>query len=247
MMNRHIRFIFCVTLGLFLTTHRLPAPIQEIPESSTPSPEEQGKPKRPSSKPKTKLTEPEAATKTSANSSSAPALASYGPAKFAGGWMGTIAQPMGTSKISFICNETGTVVTMATGPRPATVSGNTISWRSGMWNGNAWTLNPSNDGKTAQVTLQWALGNATATFYRDQNAQPSTAASPAAVVQPIATPTAAIPGGQQTEIPTAKPVSDKPGFVHDPFDPNSKLLLDVRGKASGTKVKDPSGRLFIVP
>ena len=48
--------------------------------------------------------------------------------------------------------------------------------------------------------------------------------------------------------PVAKPAPNKPGFVYNPFDPNSKVLLDVRGKASGTKLKDPfSGKLFIVP
>jgi hypothetical protein len=49
-------------------------------------------------------------------------------------------------------------------------------------------------------------------------------------------------------LPVAKSVPDKPGFVYNPFDPNSKVLLDVRGKAAGTKLKDPfSGKLFIVP
>ncbi len=37
-------------------------------------------------------------------------------------------------------------------------------------------------------------------------------------------------------------------FSPAPPDPNSRTLLDVRGKGSGTKVKDPfSGKLFIVP
>ncbi|PYL61930.1 MAG: hypothetical protein DMF24_05655 [Verrucomicrobia bacterium] len=49
-------------------------------------------------------------------------------------------------------------------------------------------------------------------------------------------------------LPVAKPVPNKPGFVNNPYDPNSKVLLDVRGKAAGTKLKDPfSGKLFITP
>jgi hypothetical protein len=49
-------------------------------------------------------------------------------------------------------------------------------------------------------------------------------------------------------LPVASPVPNKPGFVYDPFDPNTKVVLDVRGKASGTKLKDPfSGKLFITP
>jgi len=49
-------------------------------------------------------------------------------------------------------------------------------------------------------------------------------------------------------LPVASPVPNKPGFVYNPYDPNSKVLLDVRGKAAGTKLKDPfSGKLFITP
>jgi hypothetical protein len=49
-------------------------------------------------------------------------------------------------------------------------------------------------------------------------------------------------------LPVAKPVPNKPGFVYNPFDPTSKFLLDVRGKASGTKLVEPkSGKLFVVP
>ena len=50
------------------------------------------------------------------------------------------------------------------------------------------------------------------------------------------------------EIPTAKPVPGRPGFVYNPFDPTATRLLDVRGKPSGTKLRDPvSGKLFIAP
>jgi hypothetical protein len=53
---------------------------------------------------------------------------------------------------------------------------------------------------------------------------------------------------QDTALPTARPVPDRPGFVYNPFDRTAKRLLDVRGRASGSKVKDPfSGKLFIVP
>jgi hypothetical protein len=65
-------------------------------------------------------------------------------------------------------------------------------------------------------------------------------------VAPQATPTTATknPGG----LPVAKAVPNKPGFVYNPFDPNSKILLDIRGKPSGTKLIEPkSGKLFIAP
>jgi hypothetical protein len=46
----------------------------------------------------------------------------------------------------------------------------------------------------------------------------------------------------------AKAVPGQPGFVYSPFDPNETRYLDVRGRASGTKIKDPAtGRLFIIP
>ena len=49
-------------------------------------------------------------------------------------------------------------------------------------------------------------------------------------------------------VPVAKAVPNKPGFVYNPFQPNSHILLDVRGKPSGTKLIEPgSGKLFVVP
>ena len=51
----------------------------------------------------------------------------------------------------------------------------------------------------------------------------------------------------QSQIPTAKPVPGKPGYVFSPFDPTGGYV-DVTGYASGQKVKDPySGKIFLVP
>ena len=51
----------------------------------------------------------------------------------------------------------------------------------------------------------------------------------------------------QTQIPTAKPVPGKPGYVFSPFDPSGGYV-DVTGYSSGQKVKDPySGKIFLVP
>jgi len=50
------------------------------------------------------------------------------------------------------------------------------------------------------------------------------------------------------EFPVAKPDPNRPGFVHNPYDPTATHLLDVRGKPSGSKAVDPvSGKTFIVP
>lgn len=50
-----------------------------------------------------------------------------------------------------------------------------------------------------------------------------------------------------TQLPTAKPVPGKPGYVFSPFDPNGGYV-DVTGFTPGSKVKDPySGKVFLVP
>jgi hypothetical protein len=55
------------------------------------------------------------------------------------------------------------------------------------------------------------------------------------------------PTSTQAQLPTAKPVPGKPGYVFSPFDPSGGYV-DVTGYASGQKVKDPySGKIFLVP
>lgn len=71
-----------------------------------------------------------------------------------------------------------------------------------------------------------------------QPAKPSPSPSPSPRV-------AASPAASQ--IPYAKPVPGKPGYVFSPFDPNGGYV-DVTGYAPGSKVKDPySGKIFLVP
>ena len=61
---------------------------------------------------------------------------------------------------------------------------------------------------------------------------------------PVPPPTDQKPAG---ELPYAKPVPGKPGFVTSPYDPY-KGYIDVRGFPPGTEVKDPySGKTFLVP
>jgi hypothetical protein len=73
MMADPLRFALLAVMLLLITAHRLPAPISEIPESSTPNPEHQPKPKKPRSESRTSAT-----------------AASEGPARFAGTWTGTV-------------------------------------------------------------------------------------------------------------------------------------------------------------
>jgi outer membrane biosynthesis protein TonB len=52
---------------------------------------------------------------------------------------------------------------------------------------------------------------------------------------------------QNADLPYAKPVPGKPGYVFSPFDTNGGYV-DVTGYSPGQKVKDPySGKIFLVP
>jgi hypothetical protein len=225
--------IVLVAILLELSAHRLPAPIIEAPENPTPAPEQASKPKW----------KPRAKAKTSGgDKESTKAPIAPGPGRFAGNWFGTISQGIwGDVKVPLVINANGSSVKMTAGERPATVNGDTITWKSGLFNEITWTLTPQKDGTTALVTSKSGLGvNGTATFSRTQS--PVASAPP---TKPAATTAVSPP---PADLPTAKPVPDKPGFVYSPFDPNGKLLLDVRDKAHGATVRDLStGRRFIVP
>jgi hypothetical protein len=230
-----------IAVLLFLTAHRLPAPVTELPDNPTPAPEQAPKPKwkRPV----------RAKSRTTGNENeSAKAPATLGPGKFAGNWFGTINQGVwGDVKVALVVNANGSSVKMTAGERPATVNSNTVAWKSGLFNEITWTLTPQGSGTTALVTSKSGLGvNGTATFNRTQNSMlPTSTTKPAPEAKPAATP---IANTQPPNIPIATPVPDKPGFVYNPFDPNKKLILDVRGITSGAKVIIPaSGKQFIVP
>lgn len=224
-----------IALLLFTSAHRLPAPIIETPDNPTPAPEQASKLKwKRSARPKSRTT--------GSDNTSAQAPASLGPGRFAGNWFGTIShQIWGDIKVPLVINANGSSVKMTAGERPATVNGETITWKAGLFNEITWTLTPQKDGTTALVTSKSVVGgNSTATFTRTQS--PVASAPP---TKPAASTAASPP---PADLPTAKPVPDKPGFVYSPFDPNGKLLLDVRDKAHGATVRDLStGRRFIVP
>lgn len=89
--------------------------------------------------------------------------------------------------------------------------------------------------------------------------QPPTEAPPTATPRVVETETRTSepkPGGStprtlsaQTseDLPYAKPVPGKPGYVFSPYDPNGGYV-DVKGYSPGQKVKDPySGKIFLVP
>lgn len=64
---------------------------------------------------------------------------------------------------------------------------------------------------------------------------------------PQSTPTAKTSVAEKTNLPYAKPVPGKSGYVYSPYDKNGGYV-DVTGFAPGSKVKDPySGKVFLVP
>jgi len=238
-------FCFLLVATLFLVTaHRLPAPITEIPESPTPTPTV-----APTATPKPK-TLPKPKPKSEASASATNPVRrqpSSKQSRFAGTWVGTMQTiPWGNWAVVLLidANE-ATMSEQINGEkpivRPARRNGEMLQARfpAGLTT-ITWSLTPQSDGTTANVRFEAFMNDFSAVFRRTADA-PSISSS----TTPIALATPKTPQG---EIPTAKAVPGKPGFVYNPFDPTAQQLLDVRGKASGTKVKDPtSGKLFIVP
>lgn len=80
------------------------------------------------------------------------------------------------------------------------------------------------------------------------SSSPAARSSPPAVTERSRpSPSPSSRSASQAQIPTAKPVPGKPGYVFSPFDPSGGYV-DVNGYTSGQKVKDPySGKIFLVP
>lgn len=239
---RGTRTAWRIVLVAFLlgsSAHRLPAPISEAPENPTPAPLQTTQPKvRHSTKRKSQENEASVRQQTTAEKSKSQPKTT--PGRFAGTWLGNISQGVaGNVDVTLTINAAGTEVaersSVGTFTRRGTCNGNTTTWRGGLFSEIAWTFTPNPDGQTAAVTAKGLFsGNSTATFRKTQNALISSQTATAST--------------QPTDVPIATVVPDKPGFVYNPFDPNKKLILDVRGVPSGTKVRIPaSGQLFIVP
>ena len=232
---RQLCFIFCLLLAF---AHRLPAPIAE--ESSTPVPQQSAKPKpKRISKPKVANENAEAAV-TSQKRTIAPA-ATPNQNRFDGTWMGTLNNLPFAGNVDFtlVVTANGTSVTeksanFGTNTFEVNCDGSTMKWETG----SSWTLTPIGDGQTALVTCN------NGGFFGVGAFSLSTVFRKSAVTQ-ITVPTVTQTGNI---VPVAKAVPNKPGFVYNPFQPNSHILLDVRGKPSGTKLIEPgSGKLFVVP
>ena len=225
-MSRTIR-LSIIALSIFLIAQRAPAPIVE--ENPTPSSEEQ--PAKRSSKSRRKSTETSEENKSAETSS--PRESSRSRDGFGGTWTGKINQGIiGDVVFTLTFTSGGSQVTehtsFGTYPHPVTMIGQTATWKTGLLAEISWTFTPNSDGNTAHVTSKSPFGVNGDTIFRRGG-----------------TPAVAKP---KSEFPTAKPVPEQPGFVYNPFDPTSRVFIDVRGKPSGTKLVDPkSGKTFIVP
>jgi len=171
-----LRQTFCFSLVaalLFVTAHRLPAPISEIPESPTPAPEQSAKPK-PKRTVKPKASESsESSTKNKAFSSTPAPLRN----PFDGTWRGIINIGW-QGDVDFTIQVSGDGRVVTTNPHFPDWSntlmprsdGHTLTWKTTPR--QTWTLTPDPDGQTARVTgiepgfFGIAAFNSTATFRR---------------------------------------------------------------------------------
>ena len=258
-MNLTVRLTLSFAI-LLITAHRLPAPISEAPET-TPSPQ----PNReviPRPKPK-----PKAIAKPRATPSRS----------FAGTWSGSTVNSSSDGEkansnyyVIRISDDEKTVLinwslsgeTMSGSDLQASCIrvGGTLTWNlTQIGETPTWlctdTLRMNANGTASFIRNgRWIAGdyqgityNNTGTLSRQGVSSPPPVLQPTATV-PATTPITTAASKSVGGLPTAKPVPNKPGFVYNPFDHNSRVLLDIRGKGSGTKVKDPfSGKLFIVP
>ena len=155
---------------LLIIAHRLPAPIQEVPESPTPTPT------------------PIPQSQPGPLPSNAPGRAD--PARFAGTWTGRIKiGNQGDFDVTLVVDSEATSLTQQTNRspqhvHPTTISGRMLLWRGGDLNNIAWTLTPKSNGQTALATTRIGAGvEKTAVFQRVQPA-PNPSPAPARKLRP---------------------------------------------------------------
>jgi cytoskeletal protein RodZ len=167
---------FLAVALLLITAHRLPAPIQEVPESPTPAPEEsvKAKPKR-TVKPKATSESSESSTKNKAPSPTPKGQASSTQPRYAGTWRGTInCSIWGDVEHIIVIDDAQKTMTVskasnvaggATGTAATFISVDGLAAKLPGLNGT-WALKPDPDGKTARVKLTGFMLNSSAVFRR---------------------------------------------------------------------------------
>jgi hypothetical protein len=145
---------FLVIVLLLVGTHRLPAPIAEVPESPTPTPAvaPAPQPKKSPPQPKSKPT---------------------GATRFAGTWNGRMnIIKTGDVDFTFVISAEGISVQQSSKigewTRPLTYDGKLLSWQTGPTNKVAWTLMLNPDEQSALVTRTFSGTQSRAIFKRVQ-------------------------------------------------------------------------------
>jgi hypothetical protein len=165
-MRRTLALILTVVL-ILMAPNRLPAPIQEVPDSPTPAPEHSAKPK-----PK-RVTEPKTErTATPSRTLSTPSPAP--PKRFAGTWSGIMPEvPWGNVPTELIVSENETTMewresgNSKAGIMKTVLNGGTLSARFPIGFTTAvWYISPRSDGVTATVRLTAFMNDNTAIFQR---------------------------------------------------------------------------------
>jgi hypothetical protein len=185
----------CVAAWLFMTAHRLPAPIVEPTEKPTPTAEEEGT-KRSAKAKRGVESQPNRAT-TSSHAGST--LASARAKKFAGSWVGTMSTiPWGNLPSVVTVDSTETAMAMSWyeagepgnpkiyrqfKPAPASERGHvlakpayatarldgdtlTATFSAPLLGSSTWSITPQPGGTTARVRMQAFMNNFTAVFQR---------------------------------------------------------------------------------
>jgi hypothetical protein len=147
--------VILVLVFLLVGAHRLPAPIQEVPESPTPAPEQSAKPKpKRTVKPKANESS-ESSTKRQTPSSTPKNQATPNRNPFDGAWLGIFKNIPFYGDVEFTITITGTGTALTSksstfGVRTyqSTCDGTSVKWTDGPSHG---TLTPNSDGRTAVV------------------------------------------------------------------------------------------------
>jgi hypothetical protein len=157
--------LFLTVALLLVTAHRLPAPIQEVPESPTPAPTESAKPKpKRTTKPKVTTESSETVkqgTRGTAESTKG-RISAQPQQRFSGTWKGIL----NGQQWMIVIDANETQAAASGGPwgveRGTTrINQNTISWK---YVFNSWSLTVVPGTKTAQVTEQYIGGTSSGTF-----------------------------------------------------------------------------------
>ena len=171
--------LFVTAALLLVFAHRLPAPIQETPESPTPAPKQSAKPKR-TNKVKATSENPEGLPRWKTPAESAKPTARSEPNQhklnpYAGAWRGVInCSIWGDLEHLIVIDDAQKTMTVsktssgaggANGSAPTFVGADGLTATLPGLNGT-WALKPNSDGKTARVRLTGFMLNSSAIFYR---------------------------------------------------------------------------------